>query len=153
LRWWPYKLAFVALVLLPFLPAIAISEIPALARVGRCFFGEGACLTGTITTAPRAASRSAAAFIISIAAGWLVVCYLILSLGWRTRIMSRLLLAFAVTLIFAFLPNLMPLRELGITNDSGRILLIQVWLTFIGFPIGYTAFLFYVIFSGIGTEP
>jgi len=67
--------------------------------------------------------------------------------------MSRLLLAFTVTLIFAFLPNLMPLRELGTTNDTGRILLIQVWLTFIVFPIGYTAFLLYVIFSGIGTEP
>jgi hypothetical protein len=106
-----------------------------------------------ITTAPPAASRSDAAFIISIAVGWLVVCYLALSLGWRTRITSRLLLAFAVTLIFAFLPNLMPLRELGIIDDTGHILLIQVWLTFIGFPIGYTAFLFYVIFSGIGTEP
>jgi hypothetical protein len=47
----------------------------------------------------------------------------------------------------------MPLRELGIIDDTGRILLIQVWLTFIGCPIGYTAFLFYFIFSGIGTEP
>ena len=53
LRWWPYKFAFVALVVLPFLAAIAISEVPALTRVGRCFFDEPACLAGGITTAPR----------------------------------------------------------------------------------------------------
>ena len=84
---------------------------------------------------------------IAVAVGWLVVCYLTLSLGWRTRITSRLLLAFAVTLIFAFLPGVIPPRALGLAHDhSGYIMLIQVWMS----VIGYTAFLFYVVLSGLG---
>jgi hypothetical protein len=49
-------------------------------------------------------------------------------------------------------PYFMPVREFGITDGPGHILLIQIWLTFIGFPIGYTAFFFYVVLSGLGTE-
>ena len=47
----------------------------------------------------------------------------------------------------------MPLRVLGIINAPEHILLIQMWGTFIGFPIDYTVFLFYVVLSGLGTEP
>jgi hypothetical protein len=90
---------------------------------------------------------------IAVAAGWLVVCYLTLSLGWRTRITSRLLLAFAVKLIFAFLPVVISPRALGMAhNYSVYIMLIQVWLSVIIFPIGYAAFLLYVVLCGLGIE-
>jgi len=141
LRWWPYKLAFVALVVLPFLPAIA----------DRCLGDGPLCLTAhSVRQFIAAALPAGRCFIcIAVAVGWLVVCYLTLSLGWRTRITSRLLLAFAVTLIFAFLPGVIPPRALGLAHDhSGYIMLIQVWMS----VIGYTAFLFYVVLSGLGIE-
>jgi hypothetical protein len=144
LRWWPYKLAFVALVVLPFLPAIA----------DRCLGDGPLCLTAhSVRQFIAAALPAGRCFIcIAVAVGWLVVCYLALSLGWRRRITSRLLLAFVVTLIFAFLPFFMPFRKFGITNEPGLIFLIQMWQAIIGFPIGYTAFLFYVVLSGVGIE-
>ena len=150
LRWWPYKLAFVVFVVLPFLPRIAISA------AGRCLGDGQVCLAARrvrefSATALQTSSRHGY-ISIAVAVGWLVVSYLALSLGWRRRITSRLLLAFAVTLIFAFLPYFMAVREFGITNAPGYIFLIQMWLTVIGFPIGYTAFLLYVVLSGLGIE-
>ena len=147
LRWWPYKLVFVALVVLPFLPALASSA------ANRCFSDRQICLAPDRVSECLQVSSRRGYISIAVAVGWLVVCYLALSLGWRKRITSRLLLAFAVTLIFAFFPYFVPVREFGITDGPGQILLIQIWLTFIGFPIGYTAFLFYVVLSGLGTEP
>ena len=151
LRWRPYKLVFIALVVLPFLPALARSA------ANRCFSDRQICLAADrvseFVAAALQASFRRGYISIAVAVGWLVVCYLALSLGWRKRITSRLLLAFAVTLIFAFFPYFVPVREFGITDGPGQILLIQIWLTFIGFPIGYTAFLFYVVLSGLGTEP
>jgi hypothetical protein len=149
LRWWPYKLAFVVFAALPFFPATAI---------GRCFVDTPLCIAAKsvseFVAAPlRAGSRRGAAFgLMGIAVAWLVVCLFALSLGWR-RIVSRLLLALAVTLIFVIFPYFMPLEALGIRNYAEHIFLIQVWSTVIGFPIGYTAFLFYVVRSGLGTDP
>jgi len=153
LRWWPYRLAFVVFVVLPFLPRIAISAAD---RCLRCLGDGQVCLAARrvrefSATALQASSRHGY-ISIAVAVGWLVVSYLALSLGWRRRITSWLLLAFAVTLIFAFVPYFMPAREFGITNEPVYILLIQMWLTVIGFPIGYTGFLLYVVLSGLGIE-
>src|SRR5262245_9560644 len=128
---WPFKLAFVTLVVLPFVPAIAISTVPALAR-GSC----STCLivarsvSEFLATALQAASLRGAGFSVRIAVAWLVICYLVLSLGWR-RTASRVLLALLVTLLFVFLPSVIPRQALGISSDAVHIMLIQIWSTFI----------------------
>jgi hypothetical protein len=80
-------------------------------------------------------------FDIGIALGWLVLCYLVLSLGW-TPTASRVVLALAVTLIFAILPCFMSPLAPG-TNDAVYLALI-LWLAFAG-PIAFVAFLLYMV--------
>src|SRR5215472_8881821 len=111
LRWWPYKLAFVVLFVLPSVPAIAIFAAE------RCLGDGQVCLAAhSLSKFGVAVVRAGAwrGMIIAFAVGWLVVCYIALSLGWRSRITSRLLLAFGVTLTFVFFPYVIPSHALGI---------------------------------------
>jgi hypothetical protein len=69
--WWPYKLAFVALVALPLLPALAVSA------ADHCYSDRQICLAGDrvsefVAAALQASSRRG--YInIAVAVGWLVV--------------------------------------------------------------------------------
>jgi hypothetical protein len=175
---WPWRLAFLLLVVLPFLPKISIYVVISLAKITSCHVGEGeTCLAGpisvsrTIVAALGADWGSGAGFIVNILVtcipvAWLAVCYLAVNQGWA-RTVSRILLALIATLIFAALPyfaslpafgnfvapDCQPYRggfgvcELFDGNIGGapHILMIQVWLGFIGVPIGLLAFLFYVV--------
>ena len=161
--------------MLPFLPAISIYVVILLAKITGCHVGEGeTCLAGPIsvsrtivaalgTSSPRGA---VSILVACIPVAWLAVCYLAVSRGWA-RTMSRILLALIVTLSFAALPYLASLpafgnfvaRECqpynggfgvcgvfdGNVGGAPHILMIQVWLSFIGVPIGLLAFLFYVV--------
>ena len=122
---------------------------------------DEACLSGPIsvsrTIVAALGARHGAGFKVSIVPVWLALSYLAVCRGWM-RTASRLLLGFAVTLIFAFLPYFLSLPAFGnfaapecqpftsagvcglFDGNGGLVyLMLIVWLTF-AFPIGFWPF-------------
>jgi hypothetical protein len=113
------RFALLLLVVIPFVPEIVITTVVALARRKGCV-PDQACRIGSLAVndiidwglRAGAGARVAASdaslpgFYLAIA-GWLVMCYIVLNLGWA-RVASRLLLGLAVALVFALLPYFGP---------------------------------------------
>lgn len=114
-----YRLVFLLLVTVPFIPEIVIYGIIGLARVKGCQLEQTAvCLVGAVPVSHAIGFtlKATAGFVVAQAgslkfivgfylaiAGWQAACYGALSQGW-TRVWIRLLLGFAVALLFATLP-------------------------------------------------
>jgi hypothetical protein len=166
-----WKFAFTVLVLLPCLPAISVYAAAALAKIKGCSVGEEEiCVPGAIsvsrTIVETAQVSPELAVVLLVALTWLALCYLSVGLGWK-RTASRLLVGLAVTFIFGGLPYFASLPALGnfvepvckpygggfgvcglfegSIGGSEHILLIMVWLSFIGLPFGPLAFLVYAL--------
>jgi hypothetical protein len=175
-----WKLVFTVLVLLPFLPAISVYAAAASAKIKGCSVGEKEiCVAGAIavsrTIVEMAQANPGLAVVLLVALTWLALCYLCVGLGWK-HTASRLLVGLAVTFIFGGLPYIASLPALGnfvepdCTPHGGgfgvcglfdgsigggvHILLIQVWVSFIGLPFGLLAFLVYalVILAGANSR-
>jgi hypothetical protein len=165
-----WKFVFAALALLPFLPAISVNVVVALAKINGCGVGaEEICVGGAISVSRAIVAKANATrgmdVVVLVALTWLAFCYLSIVLGW-TRTASRLVVGLTVTVIFAGLPYFAALPALGSfvepgckpneggfgvcglfngsVGSSGHILLIMVWSSFIGVPFGLLAFLAYV---------
>jgi len=106
-----WRLGMLALVGLPFLPEAIILITAAAARIGGCSIEKACTLgplaAGTVKLATEAGLSIGAVFGVGLVVVWLVICYIAITLGWD-RLPSRLLLALAVTLVFAFLPYFAP---------------------------------------------
>jgi hypothetical protein len=129
-RWTQLGLLF--LVLLPFLPEIAIWIIAGFAKLMGCR-PEQPCLGSTtigeminwaLKFSPGLIVTDAAIpgpwFIVffAVLGIWLTGCFVMVTLGWK-RPASRLAVGFVVTLIFAFLPFLGPgLALLGLAQPK-----------------------------------
>lgn len=174
-RRWSWRAALLTAILLPLLPEIAIVATYVIAeRLGCQVGGETACMIGPgsasafIRTALEASSLVALGFGSGIAVLWLAACYFFISQGW-TRLSNQLLLAFAVSLIFAFLPYVGPILSIGhLANpncqpneggvgpceiyggDVGNVAHDSVtlsWLAFYGAPMAFGAFFLYVMIA------
>jgi hypothetical protein len=170
-RLWQLTLLF--LVVLPFLPEIVIYAVSALAKTNGCQIeAKSPCVVaGTSVSAIIVAGLDAsllrgAGFAEGISAVWLALCYVVINWGW-SRALSRLLLALAVTIIFAFLPYLAPmLAIMNLVNpychpNAGGVgpcwifgenvgsaaheTVSARWFMFIGAPIALGVFCVYVI--------
>lgn len=120
-----WRLSFLLLIVVPFLPEIIIYLVQASAKIVGCQLEQKeACLIGSFS------ASEVIAFALRIGAGllvdamnhgvlwfvafctavavWIIVSFTALSLGW-SRTSSRLLLGFAAALVFAFLPYFGPL--------------------------------------------
>ena len=165
-----WKLVFTVLALLPFLPAISVYAVAALAKIKGCSVGEKEiCVAGAIsvsrTIVEMAQANPGLAVVLLVALTWLALCYLCVGLGWKGTA-SRLLVGLAVTSIFGGLPYFASLPSLGnfVAPDCKphggvgvcglfegsigggvHILLIQVWVSFIGLPFGLLAFLVFAL--------
>lgn len=163
------------LVLLPLLPEILILAVSVYAAAVGCQADAGfACAVGP----PSASGVIRAALKVAYAVGtkfaddniviaWLVCCFLLIILGW-SKLASRLLLAFGVTLIFAVLPYFGPILAIGpLVNpkcrpneggvppectiyggDVGSAAHNAVrlgWKFFYGAPVAFVAFVLFVI--------
>jgi hypothetical protein len=124
-------------VIIPFLPEIVIWAVAAIAWTMGCQPDQKVpCLIGALPVSDViglalqtgaglaiAGVRSSAVWLVVIhvaVAAWLVACYLALMQGWA-RMPSRLLLGFAVALIFAFLPFFGPMLALAnLVNENCR---------------------------------
>jgi hypothetical protein len=130
-----WQIALLLLVIIPFLPEITILVTAAVADImgwnqkGVCTF-ESAPVTNIITLSLELATGLILAGIgtpamwrIVLYAGliaWLCLCLITASLGWAST-RSRLLIGFAVTIVFAFLPYFAPMLAIEIlANDNCR---------------------------------
>jgi len=121
-RW---RLALLVLVVLPFLPELAIYAVGALAKLNGCVADQkqicrivgvnvGDVLSGLVT----AAVFIGTVFVLGLAAVWLVMCYLVIGRGW-TGPAARFFLALFATVIFAALPYLAPVLAVApLANDN-----------------------------------
>lgn len=124
-----WRLAFLLLVVAPFLPEIVIYLTAALAKIMGCQLDQkNACLIGPIPVSDiiAFALQVGAGLIVAarnngilwlvvffiVSTAWLVVCFVALTFGWA-HARSRLLLGFAVALVFAVLPFFGPLLAIG----------------------------------------
>jgi hypothetical protein len=114
-----HRLGFLLLVIVPLIPEIAVYGIIGLARVKGCQPDQtDVCLIGAMpvshaigfvlehTAGFIVAQAGSLKFVVGFyfaAAGWQTACYGALSQGW-TRVWSRLLLGFAVALLFVVVP-------------------------------------------------
>jgi hypothetical protein len=160
-RWW--RLALLLLVVLPFLPELAISAVGGLAKIGGCVVDQKeVCLIAGVNVSSALSGLITAAVVIGsafawlgLAAVWLVMCYLVIVRGWM-GLAARLLLALLVTAVFALLPYLAPgfaiapfvnancrPNEGGVGSclifggnvSSAHHTVILQWLIFVGVPI------------------
>jgi hypothetical protein len=117
------RLLLLALVIIPFIPEIAIVATAALARLLGCVPAESStCLIAQfpVSSVITLALRAKASFIVGhvtdpehqnawlsalylAVAAWLVACYVVAIRGW-THFASRFVIGLVVTLIFAVLP-------------------------------------------------
>jgi len=115
-RWW--RIALLSFVVLPFVPEIVVLAVAAIANAAGCEAGSKvACELGSVSasgiigSAVEAGTTIGGAFGGGVAVAWLAVCCLFITLGW-TRLVSRLLLSLAVSMLFALLPYLAPALSL-----------------------------------------
>jgi len=109
-----------SLVLLPLLPEVLIIAASTYAgAVGCQVDSKMACAVGPPSASEIIRTALQAAYFIgsefaddNIVLAWLASCYFLIILGW-TRLSSRLLLAFGVSLILAFLPYFGPILSIG----------------------------------------
>lgn len=117
---WPWRGGLLLLVLLPLIPEIMILAVSAYAGVIACQADARlACAvgppsaSGVIRYALKVAYDIGSKFADdNIVVAWLVCCFILIVLGW-SRLLSRLLLALGVTLIFAVLPYFGPILAIG----------------------------------------
>src|SRR5262245_7268905 len=113
-----WRFVLLALVGLPFLPEAIVLMTATAARMGGCpadvekTCALGPLAAGVVKFATEAAALTGEVFGVGVVLVWLVGCYAAITLGW-SRLASRLLLALAVTLAFAFLPYFAPTLALG----------------------------------------
>lgn len=121
-RW---RLALLLLVLLPFLPELAVHVVSGLAKVNGCVAGQkeicrvaGANVSVVLSGLITAGVLIGTVFVLGLAAIWLVMCYLAIGRGWEGP-GARFVLAFAATAIFALLPYLAPVLAVApLANDN-----------------------------------
>jgi hypothetical protein len=124
-----WRLSFLLLIVVPFLPEVTIYAVGTFAKLMGCQLDQkNVCLIGSIPVS------NIIAFALRIGAGsmvaawnngsvwftvfcaaltlWLIVCFVALTFGW-SRTSSRLLLGFAAALVFAVLPYFGPLLAIG----------------------------------------
>jgi hypothetical protein len=112
--------ALLLLVLLPLLPEVLILAASTYAgAVGCQVDAKMACAVGPPSASEIIRKALQAAYFIgsefadnNIVLAWLASCYVLIILGW-TRLSSRLLLAFGVSLTLAFLPYFGPILSIG----------------------------------------
>lgn len=104
---------------LPFIPEFVVVTTALIAKLAGCEAGSGApCLLGPssagdiIRGALETGSGLGHGFSMGLAAVWLAVCCFLVTQGW-TRLSSRLLLAFALTIICAFAPYFGPMLSIS----------------------------------------
>jgi hypothetical protein len=163
-----WKFVLAVLVLLPFLPAISVYTAVALAKIKDCSVGEEeTCVAGAISLSRRIVETAQVSpglpVVLLVALTWLALCYLCVGLGWR-HTASRLLIGFAITVVFGGLPDFASLPAQGgfvephckphgggfgvcglfdgSVGGGGHILLVMVWVSFTG-PFCLLAFLIY----------
>jgi hypothetical protein len=118
------RLALLLLVVIPFIPEIVVTATAALGRLKGCLPDQkDACQIGPVAVSDvinwalhakaswMASETRLENFYLAIA-GWMLACYVALTLGW-TRVSSRLLLGFAVALVFALLPYFVPILTIA----------------------------------------
>ncbi|WP_315778283.1 MULTISPECIES: hypothetical protein [unclassified Bradyrhizobium] len=170
-RW---RIALLALVLIPFLPEITILLVSFGARLGGCEPAANApCHLGPLAAsalirgALQAGSMVAIGFSFGLSAVWLALCYLAIVQGWRRR-WSRILLALATSLPLAILPYFGPMLSIsplvnaechpneggippwcriygGDVGDPAHEAVRIGWNVFIGAPVALVAFLVFVV--------
>lgn len=124
-----WRLSFSLLIIVPFLPEIAIYIVAAIAKLMGCQLEQkNVCLIGSvpvsdiIAVALRIGAGSLVAawthgylwfiiFCVTVTL-WIVVCFVALTMGW-SRTASRLLLGFLAALVFAVLPYFAPQLAIG----------------------------------------
>jgi len=169
-RW---RVALSAFVLIPLVPELVILFTSLLAQIRGCRVqSDVPCPVGLATAADvirhalEAGSFVGYRFSEGIAAAWLVACYVFVTYGWSQR-WSRLLLAFAISVLYSFapyfgpglsidhlvnddcIPNegfIGPCRVYGgnvgsIAHDTVRL----GWRIIAGAPIAYAAFLIFAV--------
>src|SRR6202048_856112 len=177
LRRWFWRGALLSLVLLPLLPEVLIIAASTYAgAVGCQVDSKMACAVGPPSASEVIRTALQAAYFIgsefaddNIVLAWLASCYFLIILGW-TRLSSRLLLAFGVSLILAFLPYFGPILSIGhLANpnchpneggippectiyggDVGNAAHAAVrlgWKFFYGAPVALVAFVVFVILT------
>jgi hypothetical protein len=170
-RW---RIALLALVLIPFLPEIVVLFASFGAQVGGCEPGANAlCHLGPLAAssvirgALQAGSLIAVGFSFGLSAVWLAVCYLAIVWGWRQR-WSRIVLALAASVLFAILPYFGPMLSIsplvnaechpneggippwcriygGDVGDPAHEAVRIGWNVFLGAPLALLAFVAFVI--------
>lgn len=117
-RWW--RLVLLLLIVLPFVPELAIYAVTVLAKLKGCEVTDKVvCTISNVPLSDIIAKILKAAVWVAdwmgdygIAVFWLCLCYLTITFGWR-RLVSRLLLGLTVTLVFAVLPYFGPLLSIA----------------------------------------
>jgi len=170
-RW---RLVLLALVLIPFLPELAVMVASFGAHAGGCEPAANApCNLGPLAAssvirgALQAGSLIAIGFSFGVSALWLALCYLAIVRGWWQR-WSRIALALAASVLFAVLPYFGPLLSIsplvnaechpneggippwcriygGDVGDPAHEAVRIGWNVFIGAPLALLAFLVFVV--------
>jgi hypothetical protein len=116
-RRWRWRAALLLLVALPLVPEMVIIGTSLIAKImgctpegGPCPIGPGSA-AGLIRKALEAATFLGFQFSYGLAAVWLIMCYWLVARGWSS-LRSRLLLAFALSIIFASVPYVGPLLSI-----------------------------------------
>jgi hypothetical protein len=171
-RRWLWRAALLLLVALPLIPELVIFATSMLAQVLGCTPESEAVCTiwpssaaAIIRNALKAGSLLGFRFSDGLAAIWLILCYCLVTLGW-SRLRSRVLLAFALSMVCAFVPYFGPMLSIdhlinpkclpneggvgpciiyggnigAVAHDTERL----VWRVIAGAPIALAIFVVYV---------
>jgi hypothetical protein len=170
-RW---RLALLLLVALPFIPELIIYAVAGVALAGGCLVDDdwvcwivGVRVSDIMANALKADLLVAAGFGMGFVVVWLALCYLVITLGWA-RLISRLLLALLVSMIFAVPPYIMPMLTIynfadahcqpneggvgscvifgGNVGAPAHWAVATLWYVFTGLPLALAAFAIYSIF-------
>jgi hypothetical protein len=170
--------ALLALLLLPFLPELLIIATSIYAgAVGCQIDAKMACAVGPPSASEIIRISLHTAYFIGskfaedgIVAGWLALCFVLIIFGW-SRLSRRLLLAFAASLIFGFLPYFGPMLAIwhlenpychpnegsvgpckiygGDVDSAAHDAVRLGWKIFEGAPFAFAAFLVFVVVATI----
>ena len=166
-----WRFALIVLVVIPFLPELAVLATSALASIAGCHVGDkAACAVGPLSPSVMIATALNAGNFVSIGFGvaalWLALCFVAISFGWAAM-PCRLLLAAAVAIFFALLPYIAPALAIGALanpdchpNEGGvgpcvtygsdldgaaHDAVAAIWLLALGAPIAFGSFAIYAI--------